>query len=367
LKKSLLPSIRPTIRREHAETYLFLLLISFAISVSGTRFFLQLTGFPRIGGGELHIAHVLWGGLILFAATLLPLLFANQWAFYFSAIGSGFGMGLFIDEVGKFITSSNDYFYPAAAPVIYVFFLIVVLVYLRIKKPVPRDTRTQLYQVFEDFQEVLDNDLSLTEKMDLEKRLEYILANSDRQDLSLLAVLLQNFLNHPELFLVPENPSKWSIFKEKVQLFYQDWLTPPRVQAGLAGGLITWSLWTLAAPFKFMIYRENPVILLQTLTPFITGRMIRGNLSLDLYMILLGLQAATGMIILFCTFTILINCKVSILNILYFVLLISLTILTPLLFYYDQFSTIIAASLQFFLLLVLMAYRGMLKNKSSKC
>jgi hypothetical protein len=360
LKKPLLPSIRPAIRREHAETYLFILLISFAVSVTFTRLFLQLTGFPKIGGGELHFAHVLWGGLILFAAAMLPLLFANQWAYYFSAIGSGIGIGLFIDEVGKFITASNDYFYPAAAPVIYVFFLLVVLIYLRTKRPFPKDTRSQLYQVFEDFKEVLDNDLSPVEKAELEIRLDQIILNSDRTDLTRLAESLKNFLKHPELFIVPERTPTWLNLIRNFRLKVTAWWIPGRVQAALAGGLLTWSLWTLTAPFRFMVNRGNPIVLLNSLTPLVTGRMIRGNLSLDLYLILLGLQAATGLLILLCTLTFIVKCRVIILNIIYFILLISLTVLTPLLFYFDQFSTIVAASMQFFLLVYIMAYRRLI-------
>ena len=52
-------SSRRPVRREGAEHYLFLTLISFAGTVIATRSFLELTGYPRIGGGELHIAHAL--------------------------------------------------------------------------------------------------------------------------------------------------------------------------------------------------------------------------------------------------------------------------------------------------------------------
>ena len=44
--------IRRPVRREGAERYLLATLVSFAATVIGTRWFLELTGFPQIGGGD---------------------------------------------------------------------------------------------------------------------------------------------------------------------------------------------------------------------------------------------------------------------------------------------------------------------------
>jgi hypothetical protein len=107
-----------------AERSLLIMLIGFAVSVIATRWFLALAGYPKIGGGDLHIAHALWGGGLLFVGSLLPIVWTGHRVHDLAAALSGVGMGLFIDEVGKFITTRNDYFYPAAAPIIYSTFLL---------------------------------------------------------------------------------------------------------------------------------------------------------------------------------------------------------------------------------------------------
>ncbi len=151
-------SIRPSNSVHHwkAERYVRILMVSFASAVVVTRLFLTLTGYPQIGGGELHIAHLLWGGLLLFVATMLLLIFANGRFYIFSALLGGVGIGLFIDEVGKFITQSNDYFYPLAIPIIYAFFLVTLLVYLRVRRSQGVDEpRAELHQALERVQHVL--------------------------------------------------------------------------------------------------------------------------------------------------------------------------------------------------------------------
>ena len=110
-----------------ARNLLDVYLVSALIAVVVTRLFLKLTDYPQLGGEGFHIAHVLWGGLLMAVGTLMLLLSQNPNRRLAAVIG-GAGFGLFIDEVGKFVTSDVDYFYKPAALIIYLTFLVIWIV-----------------------------------------------------------------------------------------------------------------------------------------------------------------------------------------------------------------------------------------------
>jgi hypothetical protein len=199
--------VRRPVVRENAEQYLLLTLLSFAGSVVLTRLFLSLTGYPQLGSGTLHIAHLLWGGLLLFVAALLMVILANRWAQPLGALLTGVGVGLFVDEVGKFITRSNDYFYPLAAPIIYAVFLLTVFIYLRVRRFSTRDARDELYYALEDLQEVLDHDLDTDERAALQERLMYVSQQTDQPSLDRLAAVLRDYVECTALDVVPRRPA----------------------------------------------------------------------------------------------------------------------------------------------------------------
>ena len=53
-------------------------------------------GWPQIGGGDYHIAHALWGGLLLLVGGVITLLWSNPWVPRATAlcVGVGCGVGL---------------------------------------------------------------------------------------------------------------------------------------------------------------------------------------------------------------------------------------------------------------------------------
>lgn len=192
------------VKQQAADSFLIMLIVSFAITVIVVRVFLQLSGYPQIGNSTFHIAHLLWGGLLLFVAVVIMLMWANHWVLWAAAVAGGIGVGLFIDEVGKFITQDNDYFFPLAFPIIYAFFLACVWLYVRVRRARARDTRTLLYHALEDMKQVLDHDLDPFEHRILTAELNQVLARSRNPNEQKLAKALLDFVRAEEVLLARE-------------------------------------------------------------------------------------------------------------------------------------------------------------------
>ena len=95
---------------------------------------LWLTNYPQLGGHGLHIAHLLWGGLFMVLTIGLLLSLLGRRPRFPAAVLGGIGFGFFIDELGKFITSDNDYFFKPAAGVIYIIFVVLFLVSRQVQR-----------------------------------------------------------------------------------------------------------------------------------------------------------------------------------------------------------------------------------------
>lgn len=116
-------------RNAEARDNLEVFLVSAISSLLLLRFYLYLAGYPQVGGGSLHIAHMLYGGLLLMVAVVINISFLGSRAERLAAVVGGVGFGVFIDELGKFITKDNNYFFRPTIGIIYALFCVLYLTF----------------------------------------------------------------------------------------------------------------------------------------------------------------------------------------------------------------------------------------------
>ncbi|OGM01793.1 hypothetical protein A2115_03590 [Candidatus Woesebacteria bacterium GWA1_41_8] len=354
--KSYINKIRSPVKREGAAKYLRITLVSFAISVIFTRIFLQATGFPQLGGPNGHIAHVLFGGLMLFVSSLLPLIFSNRSVLVISSIISGVGVGLFIDEVGKFLTVNNDYFYPPAMPIIYAFFLLVVLIYIQVKRIILPDPRTELYRALDSLQEVLDYDLDNQELARLRDRLQKVSDQDYYPALSDLAKSLNAYLK-AEAQVVPQH--KGFIEKSIVKLaeieeriFTRRILKIILIVGFSVFGIV--SFFDLVTAFLAFL---SPDYLFRLVSTLVSQGRIISDAAVSWFLVRLVLQGIVGLLLLLAAVFLARGFERRAVNFGYFGILVSLTTVNLLVFYFDQFKAIYGTIAQILLLLVVVTYR----------
>ena len=342
------------VRRESADHYLFVVFLGFAGSVSLTRLFLSLTNYPRIEGGELHIAHALWGGLLLFIAFLLPLVLANKRAFSASALTGGIGVGLFIDEVGKFITKSNDYFFPAAASIVYTFLLLSILLFIRYRRAPHKEDHAELSRALEVVQQSLQDPLTPHAHAVLEERLMHIIQEHEEGPFEGLAQNLLLFTRQDERRAAEKKGSRFQLALLKAT----GWISTSRLKGTLVVCLAGLGLISFKNPIGFLLERwAGHPAWLDSILYFTAGRHIEDVAAPELANVRMVLEMCVGTLFLSAAVLLILRLDRQAIYLALTALLITFTSSNIIVFYFEQFSTLIMVGVQFAALFGLLEYR----------
>ena len=130
-------------------------------------------------------------------------------------ICGGIGFGTFIDELGKFITQDNDYFYQPAVAIIYVTFMVIFLIVRNIQTRVRYSRLEYLMNAIHELEEVAMSDLDKEEK----ERVAGYLAKCDQADP--LVLELKNALGKIDPVPVPE-PGHYVRLRTRLAFFYRN-------------------------------------------------------------------------------------------------------------------------------------------------
>jgi hypothetical protein len=222
-----------------------------------------------------------------------------------------------------------------------------------------------MYIVIDELEEVLDRDLSIDEKAEIIDRLHRVSQQSSEKNLSRLGKSLEEFIESKKLEVVPYMPDLWERFQTWINLRAQKLITRGRLRVFLVGGLTILGAWTLSDPVSIIARIHSSVASQAYLTGLFAAQNIRGNISLGSFEIRLGLEIAIGIILIASAFLLAMRKDRQAFAFGYLGLLILLTIINLLIFYFDQFSTIINALIQLVFMLALFYYRDHFLHKAT--
>ena len=176
------------IRNVRVREQLEIFVVSAVTSLLLLRFYLYLAGYPQVGGGSLHIAHMLYGGLFMAIAIIMSMSFLGYRLQRLTALIGGVGFGIFIDEIGKFLTKDNNYFFRPAIGIIYAIFVLLYLLTNFLSRRQKHSSQTYQLNALVQLEEAILHNMDEHEKA----RVAELLRQADPQ--SPITVHLREFL-----------------------------------------------------------------------------------------------------------------------------------------------------------------------------
>jgi hypothetical protein len=181
-----------------------------------------------------------------------------------------------------------------------------------------------------------------------------------------LAINLREFVENDLNYLAKENVSIWRHWYRRIRNFEKSHLGQRLYRILLISGLLAWSLWTLSFPMNILIRIGTPTRMQIVLFQLVNNQLVRNASGLNVFEARIGLQGSMGLILLIAAVLFVFTKDRQATELAYVGLLFSLTIVSLLLFYYDQFATIIYAVIQLVLLLAVVHYRRRFLRRSAR-
>lgn len=232
------------IRNIQSDSYQENFLISAVISVFIIRIFLAVTDYPIIGAGNVHIAHMLWGGFFMVAALITLFSFLSQRAAAVASVLGGIGFGAFIDELGKFITADNNYFFQPTIALIYIIFVFIFLITRFIPRHHEFSQREYLVNAIEMIKESAIDDFDEDER----RRAEEYLRKCDQRNEMVKA--LRKMLENIDVAPSPR-AGYFTRLRRKLRKLYYRVAESDRILTAITAYLAASTAWTF---FNSVLY-----------------------------------------------------------------------------------------------------------------
>jgi len=232
-----------------------------------------------------------------------------------------------------------------------------VLLYVRVRRHPTSNSRQQLYEILEGLEEVLDHDLDQEEKIELTNKLKVINQNVVDEDFKTLASALLNYVENGQLKVLPEKKTFLDDWLIRIRDIENKYIHRSTLRAVLAGSLLALGIYSLWKFIPLLAIGINSQLLQERMAYLFQSGLLTTSGKLDWFSAWLALEGSVGFLLIISAIFLILGKDHRGVNLSFISLLLSLTVVDLFLFYFDQFSSILIAFIQFILILGVIYYR----------
>ena len=221
-----------------------------------------------------------------------------------------------------------------------------------IRKPIKNDLRTNLFHTLEEFEEVLEGDLSDIEKEKIINRMEAVDFASEDNDLLILKEMFVLFLKDPSRPFVEHNPDIFEKAANWLSCFEEKIFEKEKFYICLRLLWIFLGVILVVQPLFIVSGIDEPIRLSGWLKSIVDSSLLHSENINFLGFFRIVMQVFSGVGLWVCALFYKIEKGVKWISIAHLILLIVLTVVNSLVFFYDQFSTIIFVMVEFLVFLL---------------